>query len=80
MEPAIKILEKGLAKLRQQVQGQKAKLEAKLKAGKPISDIDEEWLDGAGNLADEEQVFDILIHASDLLRFLSSLTSFSSSP
>jgi len=63
MKPAIKILEKGLVKLRQQVHGRKAKLKAALKTGKPISDTDQEWLDGTGNLVDEERVFDILAHA-----------------
>ena len=31
-------------------------------------------MDGAGNLADEEQVFDILIHASDYEEAFTSLT------
>ena len=75
MEPAIKILENGLAKLWQQIQGQKAKLEAELKAGKPISNTDEEWLDGTGNLVDEEQVLNILAHASDYEQAFTSLNS-----
>ena len=75
MEPAIEILENGLAKLQQQIQGRKAKLEAELKAGKLISNTDKEWLDGTGNLVDEERVLNILAHASDYEQAFTSLNS-----
>jgi len=54
MKP-IEILKKGLLKLHNQVQQRKSELEAKLKAGQPVSDADMDWLDGDGNLIDEEQ-------------------------
>ena len=43
-------------KLHNQVQERKGKLEAELKAGQPISESDQEWLDGDGNLVNEERV------------------------
>ncbi|KAI6115883.1 hypothetical protein F5141DRAFT_1212471 [Pisolithus sp. B1] len=62
------ILKKGLTKLWDQIQDRKAKLTTKLKAGQPISEVDQEWLDGDGNLVDEEQVVEGLDNASLLLR------------
>ncbi|KAI6158887.1 hypothetical protein EDD17DRAFT_1617570 [Pisolithus thermaeus] len=47
-------LKKGLEKLQDQIRVRKASLEATLKANKTISAADEEWLDNAGNLVDEE--------------------------
>ncbi|KIK81932.1 hypothetical protein PAXRUDRAFT_154900 [Paxillus rubicundulus Ve08.2h10] len=64
MKP-LEILKKGLTKLQQQIRDQKTRLEGKLKAGQPLSDSDEEWLDNAGNLVDEERVGDTLDNASD---------------
>jgi len=63
MKP-IEILKRGLLKLRNQVQQWKSELEAKLKAGQPVSDADVDWLDGDGNLIDEEWVVEILDNAS----------------
>ena len=71
----IEILKKGLAKLRNQVQDQKAMLEGKLKAHQPISDSDEEWLNTDGNLVDEEQVVNALDCASDYKQGLKRLNS-----
>ncbi|KAI6017368.1 hypothetical protein BKA83DRAFT_4465217 [Pisolithus microcarpus] len=59
------ILKRGLTKLRDQIQSRKAKLIAELKAGQPISEVDEVWLDDDGNLVDEEQVVETLDNASD---------------
>ncbi|KIK80200.1 hypothetical protein PAXRUDRAFT_41767, partial [Paxillus rubicundulus Ve08.2h10] len=50
------VLKKGLTKLHDQIEEQKAKLEVELKAGQPISEVDEYWLNGDGNLIDEERV------------------------
>ncbi|KAI6012295.1 hypothetical protein PISMIDRAFT_12079 [Pisolithus microcarpus 441] len=50
------ILKKGLTKLQDQIQDRKAKLTTKLNADHPISEVDQEWLDGDGNLVDEELV------------------------
>ncbi|KIK80403.1 hypothetical protein PAXRUDRAFT_158811, partial [Paxillus rubicundulus Ve08.2h10] len=46
----------------------KAALKAALKANQPISEVDEEWLDNAGNLVDEERVVDELDKALDYER------------
>jgi hypothetical protein len=46
---------------------------AKLQACLSISDADQEWLDGDGNLIDEEQVLEILEKASDYERGLEKL-------
>ncbi|KIK76349.1 hypothetical protein PAXRUDRAFT_170205, partial [Paxillus rubicundulus Ve08.2h10] len=53
----------------------KTRLEGELKARQPISDSDQEWLDNAGNLVDEEQVVDALDHASDYEQGLKRLNS-----
>ena len=75
MKP-LRILKKGLAKLRHQVQSWKTRLESELKACLPISDADQEWLDNDGNLIDEERVVDALDHASDYERGLERLNSY----
>jgi hypothetical protein len=61
----VDILKKGLEKLWGSVQSQKALLEATLRAGEPISESDEAWLDNEPNLIDEEQVIEALECASD---------------
>ncbi|KAF8432564.1 hypothetical protein L210DRAFT_858906, partial [Boletus edulis BED1] len=55
----------GLRKLRDQTSAHKSALEAALKACQPISEADEEWLDNAGNLVNEEHVVDQLDRAAD---------------
>ena len=66
MKPhAVSILKKGLKKLQDQTRDRKVTLEAALKAHEPISEIDEEWLDNAGNLVDEERLVDKLDKALD---------------
>ncbi|KIK95657.1 hypothetical protein PAXRUDRAFT_140187, partial [Paxillus rubicundulus Ve08.2h10] len=47
-----------------QIQERKVKLLAELKAGRPISEVDQEWLDGDGNLIDEGWVVEALDEAS----------------
>lgn len=74
MKP-VEILKKGLTKLQFQIQDRKTRLEGELKASQPISDSDQEWLDNAGNLVDEEQVVDTLDHASDYEQGLKRLNS-----
>ncbi|KIK90453.1 hypothetical protein PAXRUDRAFT_151941 [Paxillus rubicundulus Ve08.2h10] len=64
MKP-VDILKKGLQKLRDQTHDRKVRLEAELKANRPISEVDEEWLDHTGNLVDEERVVEELDKASD---------------
>lgn len=64
MKP-IEVLKKGLAKLHNQIRERKAKLEIELKASRPISEIDQDWLDGDGNLVNEERVVETLDNASD---------------
>ena len=69
----IDILKKGLKTLKMSVASHKAQLEADLKAGKLISAEDEEWLDGAGNLIDEERMVEVLDNESDYERGLEKL-------
>ena len=56
----IDTLEKGLMALRKQNDTRKLKIQADLDAQKRITESDEEWLDGEGNLVDEEHVIDQL--------------------
>jgi hypothetical protein len=69
----LKVLKKGLSILQQQVKAKKAQLEAKLRRDEKISDADEEWLDGNGNIVDEECVVEVLETASDYERRLQHL-------
>ena len=61
----VDVHKKGLKFLKKRVASRKEQLEADLKAGKSISAEDEEWLDGAGNLIDEERVVEVLDNVSD---------------
>ena len=74
MKP-IKVLKKGLARLHDQIQERKGKLDIELKASRPISEVDQDWLDGDGNLVDEEKVVETLDSASDYERGLNRLDS-----
>ena len=56
----INVLKKGLKTLKKRVASRKIQLEADLKVGNIVSTEDEEWLDGAGNLIDEERVVEVL--------------------
>ena len=65
MTKPIDMLKKGLKALRKQNEAQKSKIQADLDVQKSIMESDEEWLDGEGNLVDEELVIDLLEDASD---------------
>ena len=65
MTKPIDMLKKGLKALRKQNEARKLKIQADLDAQKSITESDEEWLDGEGNLVDEELVIDLLENASD---------------
>ena len=69
----IDVLKKGLKTLKKRVASRKTQLEANLKAGNIISAGDEEWLDGAGNLVDEEHVVELLDIEPDYERGLEKL-------
>jgi hypothetical protein len=49
-------LKRGLQTLQDQDQAQKSQIEADLKANKLLTQSDEKWLDGEGNLVDKEHV------------------------
>ncbi|KAF9228943.1 hypothetical protein BS17DRAFT_805636 [Gyrodon lividus] len=72
---SVEVLKKSLTKLRDQIGERKAKLELELKAGRPISEVDQDWLDGDGNLIDEERVVETLDSASDYEEGLNRLDS-----
>ena len=85
---SIYILKQGLTKLHNQNQERKARLTAKFQAGQPISEIDcygtrsastlnidQEWLDGNGNLVNEEWVVGTLDNVSDYEQGLARLNS-----
>jgi hypothetical protein len=59
------VLKKGLSKLKDSIEERKDNLLACLNRKEKISDEDEEWLDNAGNVVDEEAVVDLLENASD---------------
>ena len=69
----IDVLKKGLKTLKKHITSHKTQLEANLKAGNIISADDEEWLDGAGNLVDEEHVVELLDIEPDYKRGLEKL-------
>lgn len=72
----VDVLKKGLSKLRDQIRDRKAKLDSELKAGRPISEADQDWLDhGDGNLVDKERVVDTLENAPDYEQGLEGLSS-----
>ena len=61
----IDFLRKGLKKLEDQHRERKEKLLAELKAKRTISEDDQEWLDGAANLVDEERIIEALESEAD---------------
>jgi hypothetical protein len=73
MTKPLDILKVGLLALRKIMESRKRKLEANLQANQSISESDEAWLDGAGNLVDEEHVIDVLENASNYERGLERL-------
>lgn len=72
---SINILKQGLTKLHNQNQERKARLTAKFQAGQSISEIDQEWLGGNGNLVNEEWVVGTLDNVSDYEQGLARLNS-----
>ncbi|KAG6375671.1 hypothetical protein JVT61DRAFT_3244 [Boletus reticuloceps] len=64
MKPIDK-LKKGLKKLQDETRARKAVLVLALNSNQAISQVDEDWLDHAGNLVDEERVVDELDKALD---------------
>ena len=69
----IDVLKKGLKTLKTHVASRKTQLKANLKAGNITSADDKEWLDGAGNLVDEEHVVELLDIEPDYERGLEKL-------
>ena len=63
-----------MSALHNQVQKRKVKLTTELKAGWSISEADTEWLDGEGNLIDEEHVVGALEDASDYEQYIKQLS------
>jgi hypothetical protein len=59
------VLKKGLSKLKTSIKERKDNLLAFLNRKEKISDEDEEWLDNAGNMVDEEAVVNLLENTSD---------------
>jgi len=74
MKP-LEAIKKGLNILKEQTHKRKTKLKADLQVKKKLSEEDEQWLDGEGNLMDEERVVDLLERASDYERSLAQLDS-----
>ena len=72
---ALGILLRGLQKLKKGVEERREKLQEELKAKQKISDEDEAWLDGAGNLVDEEHVIQLLKDAADYEKGLEQLSN-----
>lgn len=64
------VLKKGLDNIRKQFNERRIQLQNRLNKKEKISDEDERWLDGEGNLVDEQQVIDELETASDYERGL----------
>ena len=62
---SIDVLRRGLKTLDNQHKARKEKLLAELKAGRPISEGDQDWLDGAANLVDEARIIEMLESAAD---------------
>ena len=69
----IDMLKKGLNALRKQIDVQKSKIQANLKAKKHITESNKAWLDGEGNPVDEEHVVDFLENVSDYDKGFSNL-------
>jgi hypothetical protein len=55
----------GLQIIQSQVQDRKLRLMTDMRAGKELTESEEEWLDHAGNLVDEERIVELLKNASD---------------
>ncbi|KAG5638030.1 hypothetical protein H0H81_002231 [Sphagnurus paluster] len=71
MTKPLDTLKKGLQTLQKQVEAKAAKIHAK----KALTESDEEWLDGLGNLVDEVRVIQVLEDASDYERGFGELNT-----
>ena len=67
------VLKKGLSKLKDFTKERKDNLLTCLNRKEKISDEDEEWLDNAGNVVDEEAVVNLLENTSDYEHGLTQL-------
>ena len=72
MKP-LETIKKGLNILKEKTHERRTKLKADLQVKKKLSEEDEQWLDGEGNLVDEEHVVDLLKKASDYKGSLAQL-------
>ena len=72
---ALGVLLRGLQKLKKDVKERSERLQEELKAKQKISKEDEAWLDGAGNLVDEERVIELLKDAADYQKGLEQLSN-----
>ncbi|KAI6162690.1 hypothetical protein EDD17DRAFT_1757056 [Pisolithus thermaeus] len=68
-------IKKGLNILKEQTHEQKTRLKADLQAKKKLSEEDEQWLDGEGNLVDEEHIVGLLERTLDYEKSLMQLDS-----
>ncbi|KAF8137048.1 hypothetical protein EV363DRAFT_1156257 [Boletus edulis] len=73
MKP-LDILKQGLTKHQDKIQERKVKLTADLIAGCSVLEADQEWLNGDGNLVDEDQVVEMLENASDYKQCIEQLS------
>jgi hypothetical protein len=71
----LNVLKSGLTKLKNLTKTKKDDLLAHLHRKEEISNEEEEWLDNATNLVDEEAIIDLLEKASDYERGLTRLNS-----
>lgn len=72
---SIDVLRHGLKNLDNQHKERKEKLLAELKAGRPISEENQDWLDGAANLVDEARIIESLENAADYESAAHALTT-----
>jgi hypothetical protein len=73
MADTLVILKRGLLALQKQTQVRRLELQKDLREKRKISKVDEGWLDGMGNLVDEEQLIEHLESASDYQKGIESL-------
>ena len=60
--------------MKKDVEERRERLQEELKAKRKISDEDEAWLDGAGNLVDEERVVQLLKDSPDYEKGMEQLS------
>jgi hypothetical protein len=67
------LLIEGRKAIQKSVEARATQLKKQLNDGKKISTTDEEWLDGGGNLVDEDCALESLRDSTDLVRDIESL-------